>query len=265
MMLSGNKRPQTDSNVDEDFGTDYVVQVLEKIETELRIKHIPSMVQRAPPVEFDDIHEFASTDNTKNTSSRTSSNQQAIIIQDKNDGAVVCSLKKFNLRSFSISMIVPPPPSNELSTSFLTKLTTLDLSHNEIMDIPGLGLMLNLQILNVERGWFNTLPTEIGSLKQLHTLNASRNFLRPNTKSLRLDQLKTLSHLKTLDLTYNQKCGTTAHLEFISSQLPQIRDIKATLWEEVGSVPGSYVGKSASERDPRLLRSQLGKCTSRYN
>ena len=30
-----------------------------------------------------------------------------------------------------------------------------------------------------------------------------------------------------------------------------------TLWEEVGSVPGSYVGASAAVRDAYLLRSQL--------
>jgi hypothetical protein len=35
----------------------HVVDALEQIETELRIKHIPNLVERAPPLEADDLKE----------------------------------------------------------------------------------------------------------------------------------------------------------------------------------------------------------------
>jgi hypothetical protein len=286
--VDNGSRNRSDVTLAEEYTN--IVEALEKIETEERIKCIPSLLQRAPPLEFDDldsqtqmktqngqVHKklkqdiqgtnssIVNTDNN-NTNVNTNTNtdnlcngnnntNNAIILQD----GTTASFRRFNLRTFSLSMILPPSsPSSQLF--FLQQLTTLDLSNNELMDIPGLSSLSNLQILNLERGWFNTLPNEIGSLKELHTLNASRNFLRPNAKSLQITQLKSLPKLKYLDLTYNQKCGTKQHYKFISDNLqalPIIIDIRITLWEEVGSKPGSYVGASASERNPRLLRSQL--------
>ena len=259
-----------------------VIIALENLETEERIKFHPSLLQRAPALEYDDIlHNQKGTREDSSSSTQSQHQLQQIAQGDvelKHDDGKdirnpkeVCnnlkkalitnegktaSLRRFNLRSFSISMVIPASDLLD-KQSFLTQLTTLDLSNNEIMDIPGLSQLSNLQTLNLERGWFNTLPKEIGSLTELQLLNASRNFLRPNANSLQLEQLKLLSKLRTLDITYNQKCGTKQHHEFIKNYLPQIHQVKVTLWEEVGSIPGSYVGSCASERNPKLLRSQL--------
>ena len=249
--------------IEKELSVEYasVVKALERIETELRIEQFPNLSERASIVIDNNTRESHSKDKDcdsnnnqdsdkhdgNGSNNHSSTNSKQAIIQD--DGKIA-SLRNFNLRDcdFSISLI---------ETQYHTQLTTLDLSHNEIKDIPGLSNLINLQILNLERGWFNTLPTEIGSLKHLHTLIASRNFLRPNVKSLQIEQLKTLPLLTYIDLTYNQKCCTIQHQHFIQSQLPQIQQVKLTLWTDIKSIPGSYIGASASERDPKLLRSQL--------
>ncbi len=220
----------------------HVVVALEKIETELRIKQLPNLVQRPPPLEADDLKERA-TNCCESQDGRVS-----ILSQDLS----VALLKRQNLKSFSLSII-------PLSPTFTTfeHLTTLDVSNNELMDLPGLSALSNIHTLILERNWFNTLPLEIGKLFKLKTLIASRNFLRPNASSLLLPQLKLLKELKSLDLLYNQKCGRPHHRDLIQGELPQLEEVKLTLWEEVGGVPGSYVGASAAERDAHLLRSQL--------
>ncbi len=223
-----------DEGLAEEFA--HVVRFLEDIETQERIKHIPSLLQRAPPLEFHDIQTTTNHENKKDEEEARS--ERNALISQGSDGTTA-SLHRFNLRLFSLSMIRPPstPPStpstqlsdNNIQMSFLQQLTTLDLSNNELMEIPGLSALSNLRTLNLERGWFNTLPNEIGSLHHLQVINASRNFLRPNSASLQLQQLKSLSKLQILDLRYNQKCGTVNHYEFITKELPQVQ-VKVTLW-----------------------------------
>ena len=230
-----------------------VRKALEELETELRIKHLPSLIERAPPLEADDIKiDVNANDNTAdiNTSLVLDDDQVAVLSEDGS----VASLRKRDLRTFTLSMI--PSTSPSMPMSFL-RLTSLDVSNNELMDLPGLATMANLQTLNLERNWFNTLPFEIKTLTKLTTLIASRNFFKPNAASLLLPDLQALTELKCLDLSYNQKCGRQSHFDLIQLALPQVVELKITMWEDVGSVPGSYVGASAAERDARLLRSQL--------
>ena len=224
---------------DESLASQYahIVEALEKIETGLRIKHLPKLIERPPPLEADDLKE-----------KEESRDQVATICQDSFN----VSLRRRDLKSFSLSMITSSPSFNSFQF-----LTTLDVSHNELMDLPGLSRMPNLCTLNLERNWFNTLPLEIGSCRKLKIIIASRNFLRPNSQSLLFPKLKLLKDLKRFDLRYNQKCGRPHHLSSIRGELPQLEELILTMWEEVGNVPGSYVGASAAERNEHLLRSQL--------
>jgi hypothetical protein len=224
-----------------------VVVALEKLETELRVKHIPNLLERAPPLEADDLKENTDA-NGNNEGTEEAKNRHAVLLE----GSTSASLKKFDLKIFSTSVITKSP-------SFISfaQITSLDVSNNELMDLPGLSSMPNLHTLNLERNWFNTLPLEIGKLTQLKTLLAPRNFLRPNASSLLFPELKLLKDLKILDLLYNQKLGRPHHRDLIKSELTQVEEVKLTMWEEVGNVPGSYVGASAAERDEHLLRSQL--------
>ena len=225
-----------------------VVEELDEMETKLRIQHKPHLVERPPPLEADDLKE-KNISSTINDQQNEDSNTIAVI---SDDGASA-SLRRRNLKVFTLEMFLVP----SASPLFLSKLIMLDLSNNELMDLPGLGKMPNLETLNLERNWFNTLPKEIGQLTKLKTLNAARNFLKPNDASLLFDSLKQLKDLRVFDLLYNQKCGRPQHRDLVQEQLPQLEEVKMTLWEEVGSQPGSYVGKSAAERNSLLLRSQL--------
>ena len=233
-----------------DLGKEYenVVEELEEMETKLRIQHKPHLVERPPPLEADDLKE-------ENKSSTINDQQHADInpIAVISDDGASASLRKRNLKVFSLGMF-PVPSASPL---LLSKLILLDLSNNELMDLPGLVQMPNLETLNLERNWFNTLPKEIGKLTKLKTLIAARNFLRPNDASLLFDSLRQLKDLRLFDLLYNQKCGRPHHRELIQKELTQLEEVKMTLWEEVGARPGSYIGKSAAERNPLLLRSQL--------
>jgi len=74
---------------------------------------------------------------------------------------------------------------------------------------------------------------------------------------LRITQLQQLVQLHTLDLRYNQKCGRSFHLSYLQNELQHISSIEMTLWETFRNISGAYVGKSAADRDPLLLRSQL--------
>jgi len=226
---------------------EHVVKALEQMETRLRVEKKPHLVERPPPLEADDLKEANQT--LIDCHINDEGNPMAIVLDD---GATI-SLRKRNLKVFSLSLF----PSFSPSFFSLSNLTLLDVSNNELMDLPGLGKMPNLEILNLERNWFNTLPTEIGKLTKLKHLIAARNFLRPNDASLLFESLNALKDLRVFDLLYNQKCGRPHHRDIIREELKQLSEVKMTLWEEVASQPGSYIGKSAAERNPLLLRSQL--------
>ena len=226
-----------------------VVKLLAEMETRERIQYYPSLLERAPPMEADDLKEEHIHIKSQNNEEKSSDLLLPIMATISDDEACA-SLQRRNLCSFCISQI----PSS-LHTSSL--LTTLNVSHNELMDLPGLATLKHLTTLNIERNWFNTLPVEIGQLPQLTTLVASRNFFRPNASSLQLDQLKKLTKLRTLNLLYNQKCGREHHRAYLQTELGPKVAIQTTIWTEVGDVPGTYVGLCAAERNANLLRSQL--------
>ena len=74
---------------------------------------------------------------------------------------------------------------------------------------------MNLRHLNLTRNWFNTMPSEIGSLVHLLSVDASRNFFRPNGRSLRFEALRALPRLQTLDLVSRSAMKTRFALLFI--------------------------------------------------
>ena len=190
-----------------------------------------------PPI-FCDIKGEETKINPIHENSNELKDQHAVLSEE----ASAASLRRQNLRTFSLSMITPSP-----SFISLEHLTSLDVSNNELMDLPGLSSMPNLHTLILERNWFNKIPLEIGKLTKLKTLVASRNFLKPNASSLLFPELKLLRELKCLDLLYNQKCGSPHHRDLIQSELLQLEEVKMTLWEEVGQKKGSYVGASAAD------------------
>jgi hypothetical protein len=221
-----------------------VVVILQQIETDIRVKKKPHLLNRLND-------SSCNREDATPTESHECSTKVANIVFN-HDSTDVAVQSEENLRQFSTDMISSAPRFRSFGT-----ITCLVLKNNELMDIPGLSCLVNLRSLNLERNWFNTLPLEIGKLTKLETLIASRNFLRPNASSLLFDDLKMLPNLHHLDVRYNQKLGCIRHRDLIQTELSQLKVLKLTLWEEVGSIPGNYVGASAAERNEHLLRSQL--------
>jgi Leucine-rich repeat (LRR) protein len=90
----------------------------------------------------------------------------------------------------------------------VTELTSLDLSHNELADVPDLGSLSALRTLDLSRNWFKELPlSAIEPLRLLESLDISRNFLRPSTVKAALPILQGLVALRRLDLRFNPKCA----------------------------------------------------------
>eukprot|EP00536_Pseudo-nitzschia_multiseries_P014755 jgi/Psemu1/215862/e_gw1.765.23.1 len=255
----------------------HVYKTLEETETRMRLKHHPALCHRAPPLEVDDIRDLEYERKNKKQKQlqlqlqlqkeeHPQQQRSGDVVPQKTapitaailENATVASLRRLELKEiFTVTHRIVP---KTLSSTFrFESVLTLDVSHNELTELPGLSVFKNLQTLDLNRNWFNTLPSEIGTLEELRTLIASRNFLRPNNQSLRLDALRqSAKQIKTLDLRYNQKCGRPFHRDKVRDELlPLTPTIQMTLWEELGDTPGTYVGSSAAVRDPILLRSQL--------
>ena len=165
-------------------------------------------------------------------------------------------LSHMDLKLFSLELL---PPATTMPFDAVIRL---DLSNNELSELPGLSSLVNLEALSIQRNWFNRMPSEIGSLSRLTTVDASRNFLKPNSSSLRFDQLRRLGDLARLDLSYNQKINRAEHRATIRQALrPNSVDVLVTVWQELAERCDAdrrmRVGDSAAGRDPVLLRSQL--------
>jgi Leucine-rich repeat (LRR) protein len=144
-----------------------VVEELDEMETKLRIQHKPHLVERPPPLEADDLKE-KNISSTINDQQNEDSNTIAVI---SDDGASA-SLRRRNLKVFTLEMFLVP----SASPLFLSKLIMLDLSNNELMDLPGLGKMPNIETLNLERNWFNTLPKRDWTADEIKNTQCSQKF-----------------------------------------------------------------------------------------
>lgn len=264
----------------------HVVKALEDVEKTLRIKQHPTLIERAAPLEVDDLRHLDeqqknnNQDQEQNDSNHLPKKRQKQLYGKSKIAAIsedrtTASLRKRSLKEvFTIDHSILPTVSlaTNLHPFSFDILISLDVSHNELTDLPGLSKLKNLRVLALNRNWFNTLPSEIGVLNHLETLLAARNFLKPNDQSLRLETLKTsCPNLSILDLRYNQKCCRPLHRDRVQDALLPLKPtIIMTLWEEdvhgnstsknenkINKNCNNYVGSSAAQRNPILLRSQL--------
>lgn len=116
-------------------------------------------------------------------------------------------------------------------------------------------MLKNLSTLDLSRNWFKDLPSSLAQLQRLKSLRASHNMLRSTRSSLQLVALQSLPHLQELDIRFNQKCGKQSLADMLTAALPFLATLLMTI--SFPPAPGSFVGASAAERDPLLLRSQL--------
>ena len=105
------------------------------------------------------------------------------------------------IKELSLSRLSPSqvPPCLFEDSDLSSSLRSLDLSHNNICELPAeIGRLLSMTELNASRNWLRQLPVEIGSLKQLIKLDVHANELRPGV--LATEALASLPRLKVLDL-----------------------------------------------------------------
>lgn len=151
----------------------------------------------------------------------------------------------------------PPPPLCEtIGIASLRSLTTLDLSRNNLRELPAsIGNLGQLVSLDVSRNDLVGLPVEIGRLTLLTQLTALSNNLR--MRLLPIDELVTLPALKLLDLRYNRKLKEPTRAA-LSSRLGAGVELLVTVSASPAVLPTSSCSKlSAGDRDATQLRSQL--------
>lgn len=209
-----------------------IVRILEECETRARLKFRPTMQQR----------KVVPTDN--HGSMEVSRLLSVVHAASQNE----LSWAEQNLRSLSMSQL-----ANAVS---LTSLLSLDLSRNELWDLPDdISGLVNLETLDLSRNWFRCLPKSISHLsRSLRSLYASHNMLRPSRASLQMDLWREFTHLTVLDISCNQKCGRQSLRTTFQNEIPHVT-VSMTI--NYPPQPGSFVGASAAERDATLLRSQL--------
>jgi len=242
-----------------------IVMALEEVEKAARIKFRPHLNDRKEvpmdnhgsmivPAESNHQHQ------QENEDVRKKSGEQI-------DG-FRCDMSEKNLRDFTLDL---------LSVEYIPLLSIvhLDLSRNELWNLPSLQSIPNVEHLDLSRNWFAVLPRSLGDLPNLKTLNASHNMLRSSLATLLIDHsdeiiegsdndnckssitrsiLQSLVHLQEIDIRFNQKWGHLKSKQRIQEELPSVR-IKMTI--NFPRPEGAFVGASAAERDPSLLRSQL--------
>ena len=165
----------------------------------------------------------------------------------------VISLMDMSLTEFSISTLI----THKYSPASIVEL---DVSHNQLSELPGLAALANLVSLDMRRNEFRSLPESLPQLSSLVHLNASRNQLRSSAALLVLLTKPPLPSIQTIDLTFNKKLFTQSLFDLLTSSLPSSVAIYMTVTSP--PPPGAYIGDSPGERDASQLRSQLEPFTT---
>ena len=241
----------------------------QRIDNKRRLDHRPE-VRMAAMLEMEQQHAEENVCSSSDSSSKYN-NTPLVLGGEGDNGSIikddtlveddivanrVVSLVDAALSAFSLPLILQNsyPPSSVLE---------LDVSHNRLSDLPGLGALTNLVSLNIRKNEFRGLPTELVKLSKLSRLDASRNQLRPSADLLVLlttkQQPPNLPSLESLDLTFNKKLFCKSLLDLLEKALPDV-----AIGMTITSPPpnGAYVGESPGQRDPELLRSQLEPYTT---
>ena len=255
-----------------------VVKALERIETAARTRHRPHLTQRREVPMDNHGSMIVPAAASSSVSSTNGPKPEHLRMARKADGHAsigscsCCDLSERGLRGElfleRITEFLDPPAHASLAS-----IVQLNLSRNELWDLPPLTALSGLRHLDLSRNWFAALPWSIVDLGgTLRTLDVSHNMLRSSQAALLIAgsdasssisrdtgtiicALQSLAHLQVLDLRFNQKCGHQKLLDKLRRILPPATDVRMTI-----SFPppeGAFVGGSAAERDPTLLRSQL--------
>lgn len=215
-----------------------VIQFLEELETQCRIRHRPELIERRLiPMDCHgdyDPQEY----------------EEGCCVKVVKNEAGNLSLRSKNLSMFSMDLF-------QHANINYQNLTTLDLSRNNLWSLPNIDKLSCLTSLNLSRNLFQDIPLNIGKLTKLKLLDVTHNLL--NGSSLDLKHLNKISNLEIVDIRFNAKCNKSSFETQLKSMLPSKVELRITIpWYKGKVYPeGTYVGNSASERDANILRSQL--------
>lgn len=149
--------------------------------------------------------------------------------------------------------------SRSTSTPPSAALRHLNLSNRGLSHLPGLELLAeHVRSVDLTLNRFKRLPPGLAALRNLETLDASRNCLLPTPQALLLTPnpaaLSSLPSLRLLDLRFNAKCGAPALQQRLAAAFATTSaaapDVRLTVW-------GQFQGLMPSSRDAALLRAQL--------
>eukprot|EP00750_Incisomonas_marina_P003515 INCI13170.1.p1 GENE.INCI13170.1~~INCI13170.1.p1 ORF type:complete len:685 (+),score=101.37 INCI13170.1:37-2055(+) len=239
-----------------------IVDVLEKYEAQLRVERHPTLVARAMvPMDCHGTIDMAAS--VSSTVQQAEALAQPKLIDTAMCGtpngsaSQVLSLRSRGLRELKLSSL--PLQHFATSTVPVTGLVSLDLSRNELWDLPRLHSLACLRSLNLSRNWFASLPQSLSDLPNLEELRVCHNMLRPSDNSLRLSSLMSwCPSLKLLDLRFNQKLGRKSLADRVQAAVgPSVLVRTTVCWDGKAAPEGAFEGESSAHRDARLLRSQL--------
>ena len=172
-----------------------IVDVLEKYEAQLRVERHPTLVARAMvPMDCHGTIDMAAS--VSSTVQQAEALAQPKLIDTAMCGtpngsaSQVLSLRSRGLRELKLSSL--PLQHFATSTVPVTGLVSLDLSRNELWDLPRLHSLACLRSLNLSRNWFASLPQSLSDLPNLEELRVCHNMLRPSDNSLRVCMLLVL-------------------------------------------------------------------------
>ena len=235
-----------------------LVAYLEGVEAGARRVRHPALIQRAP----------VPMDNHGTLDLPLTATAAAAAARAERDPAW-CSLRSRGLRGMLSLQPMPTP---------LSALTTLDLSRNELWELPPLDALSGLVALDISRNWFTELPESLGALRALARFDASYNMLRSSRAALRLDALSAASAggggaLRFVDLRFNSRLGKKRVADSVRAALGEGVELAiSTNWDPstgsaserrasmrgaAGGVAAAFVGASAAARDATTLRAQL--------
>lgn len=149
--------------------------------------------------------------------------------------------------SFSVSMKKTRDPyiyPQYISTSRNDRPFLGELRHTELP--PEIGLLTNLQILNISLNQLTYLPATIGNLRQLQILNLSHNKLTSLPATI-----GNLGQLQTLDLSYNELTSLPEEI----GHLIKLRELYIN-GNELTSLPAT-IGDLAQLQVLNLYRNKL--------
>lgn len=281
----------TASDLEEDSSNyHHILSVLEEAEKVERIKFRTHLINRKE-VPMDNHGSMIVPATARAGAARKKNENEGK--DETNCSMTECDLSEKKLREFTLELMVMSPVHVHTSICIFTSLTSLDMSRNELWTLPSSALQSipNLQYLNLSRNWFAELPKSIAHLSKLKSLNVSHNMLRSshaallmcpsesncnresnctgnpqnqnqndtiaiaaNNSSGEMSILQSLTRLEELDLRFNQKCNHQKLKIKIQKEIPSV-EVKMTINNP--RPEGLFVGDSAADRDPLLLRSQL--------